>query len=52
MSGDVVVTVWFDYTCPRSHLGLRRLGTLSGELALTIDRRPYLLRLDARWGLS
>ncbi len=47
MSGDVVVTVWFDYTCPHCHIGLRRLDTLSGELALTIDRRPYLLRPDA-----
>ena len=47
MSGNVVVTVWFDYTCPHCHIGLRRLDTLSGELALTIDRRPYLLRPDA-----
>lgn len=42
----MVVIVWFDYTCPHSHIGLRRLDTLSGELAFTIDRRPYLLRPD------
>ena len=47
MSSEVVVTVWFDYTCPHSHIGLRRLETLSGELAFTIDRRPYLLRPGA-----
>lgn len=47
MSSDVVVTVWFDYSCPHCHIGLRRLDTLSGEMALTIDRRPYLLRPDA-----
>ena len=47
MSGNVLVTVWFDYTCPHCHIGLGRLDTLSGELALTIDRRPYLLRPDA-----
>jgi len=47
LSGGVVVTVWFDYTCPHCYIGLRRLDTLSGELALTIDRRPYLLRPDA-----
>ena len=47
MSSDVVVTVWFDYTCPHCHVGLQRLDTLSGELALTIDRRPYLLRPDS-----
>ena len=47
MSGNVLVTVWFDYTCPHCHIGLGRLDSLSGELALTIDRRPYLLRPDA-----
>jgi len=47
LSGDVVVTVWFDYTCPHCHIGLRRLDALSRELAFTIDRRPYLLRPDA-----
>jgi len=47
LSSDVVVTVWFDYTCPHCHIGLRRLDGLSAELALTIDRRPYLLRPDA-----
>ena len=47
MSDDVVVTVWFDYTCPHCHIGLQRLDTLSGELALAIDRRPYLLRPGA-----
>ena len=47
MISDVTVTVWFDYTCPHCHIGLLRLGTLSGELAFTIDRRPYLLRPDA-----
>lgn len=47
MSDEVLVTVWFDYTCPHCHIGLGRLDTLSEELALTIDRRPYLLRPDA-----
>ena len=47
MSGEVVVTFWFDYTCPHCHLGLQGLDTLSKELAFTIDRRPYLLRPDA-----
>ena len=47
MSDEAVVTFWFDYTCPHSHLGLLRLETLSKELAFTIDRRPYLLRPDA-----
>ena len=46
LSDAVEFTVWFDYTCPHSHIGLRRLDTLSGELAFTIDRRPYLLRPD------
>ena len=43
----MLVTVWFDYTCPHCHIGLGRLDVLSGEMALTIDRRPYLLRPDA-----
>ena len=47
MISDVVVTVWFDYTCPHCHIGLGRLANLSGELAFTIDHRPYLLRPDA-----
>ena len=47
MSGEVVVTFWFDYTCPHCHLGLQGLNTLSKELAFTIDLRPYLLRPDA-----
>ncbi|MFB3120115.1 MAG: DsbA family protein [Stenotrophomonas maltophilia] len=47
MSGKALVTVWFDYTCPHCHIGLGRLDTLSGEMALAIDRRPYLLRPDA-----
>lgn len=47
LSGDISVTVWFDYTCPHCHRGLVMLDTLSGELPLTIDRRPYLLRPGA-----
>ncbi len=47
MGDEVIVTTWFDYTFPHSHLGLQRLDTLSEELAFTIDRRPYLLRPDA-----
>ena len=47
LSGDVLVTVWFDYTCPHCHVGLGRLDSLSGEVAFTIDRRPYLLRPHA-----
>ena len=47
MSGNVLVTVWFDYTCPHCHIGLGRLDALCGEMALTVDRRPYLLRPDA-----
>lgn len=45
-NGHVVVTVWFDYTCPHSHIGLGRLNSLSAELAFAIDRRPFLLRPD------
>ncbi|MBQ10069.1 MAG: hypothetical protein CMJ45_00765 [Planctomyces sp.] len=47
LSGNISVTVWFDYSCPHSHRGLGWLDTLSGELPLAIDRRPYLLRPDA-----
>ncbi len=47
LSGNISVTVWFDYSCPHCHRGLAWLDTLSGELPLTIDRRPYLLRPDA-----
>ena len=47
LSGNVLVTVWFDYTCPHCHIGLGRLDALCGEMALTVDRRPYLLRPDA-----
>jgi len=47
LSSNVLVTVWFDYTCPHCHIGLGRLDALSGEMALTVDRRPYLLRPDA-----
>ena len=43
----MLVTVWFDYTCPHCHIGLGRLDALSGKVALTVDRRPYLLRPDA-----
>ena len=45
--GNISVTVWFDYSCPHCHRGLGWLDVLSGELPLTIDRRPYLLRPDA-----
>lgn len=47
MIGEAVVTIWFDYTCPHCYFGMQRLDTLSGELAFTISRRPYLLRPDA-----
>ena len=47
LSGNISVTVWFDYSCPHCHRGLGWLDALSGELPLTIDRRPYLLRPDA-----
>lgn len=47
MSANISVTVWFDYSCPHCHRGLGWLDTLSGEMPLTIDRRPYLLRPDA-----
>ena len=38
------VTVWFDYACPHSYHGLRRLEELAPALVFEIDRRPFLLR--------
>jgi len=42
-----VVTVWFDYACPHSYHGLKRLEELASELGFEIDRQPFLLRRDS-----
>ena len=42
-----VVTVWFDYACPHSYHGLKRLEELASELDFEIDRQPFLLRRDS-----
>ena len=42
-----VVTVWFDYACPHSYLGLRQLEELASTLGFDIDRRPFLVRSDS-----
>ncbi len=39
-----LVTVWFDYTCPHSYLGLGRIEELASGLQFEIDRRPFLMR--------
>ena len=41
---DGAVTVWFDYACPHSYHGLRRLEELASEIGFEIDRRPFLVR--------
>ncbi|MCH7843848.1 MAG: DsbA family protein [Chloroflexi bacterium] len=42
-----VVTVWFDYACPHSYLGLGQLEELASTLGFDIDRRPFLVRSDS-----
>ena len=41
------VTVWFDYACPHSYIGLRQLEELASTLGFEIDRRPFLMRPGA-----
>ena len=42
-----VVTIWFDYACPHSYLGLKQLEQSAAEIGFEIDRRPFLLRKDS-----
>ena len=42
-----VVTIWFDYFCPHSYLGLKQLEQSAAEIGFEIDRRPFLLRKDS-----
>jgi len=44
---SAVVTVWFDYACPHSYIGMRRLEELASTLDLEIDRRPFLVRSES-----
>lgn len=41
------LNMWFDYTCPHSHLGITLIKSLSEELDLVINCLPYLLRPSA-----
>ena len=40
----IAITVWFDYACPHSYIGLNRLADLALSIELEIDRRPFLVR--------
>jgi predicted DsbA family dithiol-disulfide isomerase len=42
-----VVTVWFDYACPHSYIGLKQLEETAAEIGFEIERRPFLLRQDS-----
>lgn len=42
-----VVTVWFDYACPHSYIGLRQLEESASDIGFEIDRRPFLVRSDS-----
>ena len=44
---SVTVTVWFDYSCPHSFIGLKRLSELASSLDIEIDRRPFLVRFNS-----
>ena len=43
----VAVTVWFDYSCPHSYIGLNRLADLTSSVDLEIERRPFLVRFNS-----
>ena len=42
-----LITVWFDYTCPHSYIGVVRLEDLASTLDIEIDRRPFLTRAES-----
>ena len=42
-----MVTVWFDYACPHSYHGLRKLEESVLAIGFEIDRRPFLMRADS-----
>ena len=42
-----LVTIWFDYACPRSYIGLVRLEDLASSMEIEIDRRPFLTRAES-----
>ena len=42
-----VVTVWFDYACPHSYIGLKLIEETAAVIGFEIDRRPFLLRQDS-----
>ena len=44
---SAIVTVWFDYSCPHSFIGLNRLSDLASSLDIEIDRRPFLVRFNS-----
>ena len=41
---QAIVIVWFDYACPHSYIGLKRLEQSATEIGFEIDRLPFLLR--------
>lgn len=43
----VAITVWFDYACPHSYIGLNRLADLASSIELDIDCRPFLVRFNS-----
>jgi len=45
---SAVVTVWFDYACPHSYIGLRQLEESASNVGFEINRRPFLMRSDSR----
>jgi len=44
---STTVTVWFDYSCPHSFIGLNRLVELASSMDIEIDRRPFLVRFNS-----
>ena len=45
-----LITIWFDYACPHSYIGLGQLEELASNLDIKIDRRPFLTRSDSLTG--
>ena len=42
-----LVTVWFDYACPHSYIGLGQLEELALTRDLEINRTPFLMRASS-----
>ena len=44
---SAVDTVWFDYACPHSYIGLKQLEESAAMTGFEMDRRPFLLRHES-----